>query len=65
MKIVVSLLLTGEKSKATFDSRLRISVEEADGAFENRLREGNFDDENLFSEADSPLEIQINLSHRL
>ena len=37
LKIAVSLLLTGEKSKATFDSRLRISIEEADGAFENRL----------------------------
>ena len=40
LKIAVPLLLTEEKSKATFDSRLRLSIEEACGAFENRLREG-------------------------
>ena len=42
LKIAVSLLLTGEKSKATFDSRLRLSIEEAGGAFENRLQVGFF-----------------------
>ena len=35
LKIAVSLLLTGEKSKATFDSRLRLSIEEAGEAIEN------------------------------
>ena len=42
LKIAVSLLLTGEKSKATFDSRLRLSIEEAGGAFKNRLQVGFF-----------------------
>ena len=40
LKIAVTLPLTEEKWRANFDSRLRISIEEADGAFENRLREG-------------------------
>ena len=39
LKMTVALLLSEEKSKANFDSRLRISIEEADGAFENHLRE--------------------------
>ena len=38
LKIAVTLLLTEEKRKATFDSRLRLSIEEAVGAFENRLQ---------------------------
>ena len=43
LKIAVPLLLTGEKCKSNFDSRLRISIEEACGAFENQLRENSFD----------------------
>ena len=43
LKIAVTLLLTEEKRKATFDSRLRLSIEEVGGAFENRLREGRSD----------------------
>ena len=65
LKMTVALLLSEEKSKANFDSRLRISIEEADGAFENRLWVGNFDGKNWFSGADSPLEIQINIAHCL
>ena len=45
LKIAVPLLLTEEKCKANFDSRLRLSIEEAVGAIENRLQEGNFDGE--------------------
>ena len=37
LKIAVTLLLTEEKCNANFDSRLRLSIEEAGGAFENRL----------------------------
>ena len=37
LKMTVALLLTEEKRKATFDSRLRLSIEEVGGAFENRL----------------------------
>ena len=44
LKIAVPLLLTKEKCNATFDSRLRISIEEAVGACENRLQEGRSDD---------------------
>ena len=40
LKIAVTLLLTEEKRKATFDSRLRLSIEEVGGACENQLREG-------------------------
>ena len=43
LKIAVALLLTEEKSKATFDSRLRLSIEEACRAFEKHLQEGNYD----------------------
>ena len=43
LKTSVALLLTEEKSKATFDSRLRLSIEEACRAFEKHLQEGNYD----------------------
>ena len=43
--IAVTLLPTEEKCKATFDSWLRLSIEEAVGAIENHLREGSFDGE--------------------
>ena len=39
LKIAVPLLLTEEKRKAISESRLRLSIEEAVGACENRLRE--------------------------
>ena len=42
LKIAVTLPLTEEKWRTNFDSRLRISIEEADGAFENRLQVGFF-----------------------
>ena len=59
LKTSVALLLTEEKSKATFDSRLRLSIEEACRAFEKHLQEGNYDGGNWLHEADSPFEIQI------
>ena len=40
LKIAVPLLLTEEKRKAISESRLRLSIEEACGTFENRLPEG-------------------------
>ena len=43
LKIAVTLSLIEEKWRANFDSRLRISIEEACGAFENQLRENSFD----------------------
>ena len=43
LKIAVTLLLTEEKRKATFDSRHRLSIEEACGSFEKHLREGRSD----------------------
>ena len=64
MKILVTLLLTEEKCKATFDSWLRLSIEEACREIEKHWREGNFDGENCFSEADIPLQSQINLAYR-
>ena len=43
LKIAVPLHLTKEKRKVTFYSRLRLSIEEAVGAFEKHLREGRSD----------------------
>ena len=40
LKMTVALLLTEEKRKANLYLRFRLSIEEAGGAFENRLREG-------------------------
>ena len=44
LKIALAPLLTEEKRKVTFYSRLRLSIEEAVGACENRLQEGRSDD---------------------
>ena len=41
--IAVTLLPTEEKCKATFDSWLRLSIEEAVGVFEKPLWEGRSD----------------------
>ena len=65
LKTAFTLLPTEEKRWATFDSRLRLSIEKAGRAFENRFGKGNLDEENWFSEADSPLEIQISLAFYL
>ena len=46
LKTAFTVLLTEEKCRATFDSRLRLSIEKTGRAFENRLRQGNFDEEN-------------------
>ena len=46
LKIVITLLLTEEKRRASFDSRLRLSIEKAGRAFENRFGKGNLDEEN-------------------
>ena len=43
LKIAVTLPLSEEKRKAISELRLRLSIEEACGAFENRLREGRND----------------------
>ena len=66
LKIAVTLLLTEEKRKATFDSRLRLSIEEVGGACENQLRENSFDGEidflrlaaHLKSKSTSPIVFQ-------
>ena len=67
LKIAVTLLLTEEKRKATFDSRLRLSIEEVGGAFENRLwvgiLMGKTDSQRLIahlkSKSTSPIVFQI------
>ena len=51
-----------KNARQSSDWRFKLSIEEADGAFENRLWVGNFDGKNWFSEADSSLENQINLA---
>ena len=43
LKIAVTLLLTEENARQTYDSRLRISIEEACGVFENHKGEGRSD----------------------
>ena len=40
LKITVTLLLTEENARQTYDLRRRLSIEEACGVFENRLPEG-------------------------
>ena len=48
LKTAFTLLLTEEKRRATFDSRLRLSIEKAGRAFENRLREDILKEKNDF-----------------
>ena len=48
-----------KNARQTYDSRLRLSIEEACRAFEKHLQEGNYDGGNWLHEADSPFEIQI------
>ena len=72
LKIAVTLLLTEEKRKATFDSRLRLSIEEVGGAFENQLRENSFDGgidflrliAHLKSKSTSPIVFQIHFQNQ-